>query len=159
MPDYSNCIIYKLCCRDLSVTDIYIGSTRNFRHRKCVHKHDYNKGKETKAYQFIRANGGWENWDMVQMAKVSVADMYELRAVEREYYEKYKPTLNGCRPIVTQEEHDEQCRENNKKQREKYKAMTTDCGCGGRFSPSNKKRHEKSQRHQKWISQSTNQSN
>jgi hypothetical protein len=38
MPDYSNSIIYKLCCKDTSITDIYVGSTTAFRARKCQHK-------------------------------------------------------------------------------------------------------------------------
>ena len=36
--DYSNSIIYKLCCRDVNVKEIYVGSTTNFRARKNQHK-------------------------------------------------------------------------------------------------------------------------
>lgn len=36
--DYSQTIIYKICCKDVSVTDIYIGHTTNFIQRKHNHK-------------------------------------------------------------------------------------------------------------------------
>ena len=36
--DYSNTIIYKLCCNDPSITEIYIGHTTNFTQRKNRHK-------------------------------------------------------------------------------------------------------------------------
>jgi len=28
--DYSNTIIYKICCSDFSITDLYVGHTTNF---------------------------------------------------------------------------------------------------------------------------------
>ena len=36
MPDYSKCFIYKLCCRDASIEEIYIGSTCNLTRRKIT---------------------------------------------------------------------------------------------------------------------------
>ena len=36
--DYSNAVIYKLSCKDKSITEIYIGSTTNFTKRKYEHK-------------------------------------------------------------------------------------------------------------------------
>ena len=42
MVNYNNSTIYKLCCNDLSVTDIYVGSTTNFKMRKHDHKSRYN---------------------------------------------------------------------------------------------------------------------
>ena len=36
--DYSNTIIYKIRCKDINVSDIYIGHTTNFVKRKNQHK-------------------------------------------------------------------------------------------------------------------------
>ena len=36
--DYSKCIMYKIVCNDLEITDIYVGSTTAFTKRKCGHK-------------------------------------------------------------------------------------------------------------------------
>ena len=36
--DYSNTIIYKLCCKNPEIKDIYVGHTTDFRRRKCQHK-------------------------------------------------------------------------------------------------------------------------
>ena len=35
--DYSNTIIYKISCKDTSITDIYVGHTTNFIQRKHTH--------------------------------------------------------------------------------------------------------------------------
>ena len=40
--DYSNTIIYKIVCNDLSVTDCYVGNTTQFRQRKSQHKKNCN---------------------------------------------------------------------------------------------------------------------
>ena len=34
MPKYENSVVYKLCCDDPEITDIYVGSTCNFKVRK-----------------------------------------------------------------------------------------------------------------------------
>ena len=36
--DYSNTYFYKIVCKDLNVTDCYVGHTLNFTKRKCTHK-------------------------------------------------------------------------------------------------------------------------
>ena len=38
MVNYENSVIYKLCCTDPTVTEVYVGSTTNFRKRKNQHK-------------------------------------------------------------------------------------------------------------------------
>ena len=60
--DYSHTIIYKICCKDISINDIYVGHTTNFIQRKTQHKTScYNiNGKKYKqyVYEIIRNNGG-----------------------------------------------------------------------------------------------------
>jgi len=115
MSKYENSIIYKLCCKDTDITDIYIGSTINFRNRKGTHKSSCLKNKSFKVYEFINENGKWENWDMILIEKVSCNDKLELRKKEREYIELLKPTLNMVNAYRTEEEKKEytkiKCRE------------------------------------------------
>ncbi len=38
MVNYSKGLVYKLCCNDTNIKDIYVGSTTNFIRRKSDHK-------------------------------------------------------------------------------------------------------------------------
>ena len=66
---YDNVYFYKIVCNDLNVTECYVGHTTNFAKRKHHHKNMCNnindKKYNTPIYQFIRNNGGWDNWDMI----------------------------------------------------------------------------------------------
>ena len=66
--DYSNTIIYKIFCKDTSITELYVGHTTNFVQRKHLHKQNcINKNSlsyRCKLYEVIRNNGGWDNWRM-----------------------------------------------------------------------------------------------
>jgi hypothetical protein len=79
--NYSNTIIYKLCCKDLSITDIYVGHTTDMRKRKWGHKSNCNNEKiknyNLNVYQFIRNNGGWDNWEMIEIEKYPCNDRNE----------------------------------------------------------------------------------
>jgi len=125
MPNYNESMIYKLCCKDTTIEEIYIGSTISFRHRKSCHNQNCNKingnGYNRKVYQFIRNNGGWDNWDMILIAKVNCNDRLELRKKEREYMEEYKPSLNIIKAQREEEEKKEYCKEYDKKYRETNK--------------------------------------
>ena len=86
MTKYDQSIIYKICCKDLSIQDIYIGSTTNFKSRKCRHKTTCNnindKSYNHYKYEFIRNNGGWDNWEMVFIKEVKCNSKLELHAEE-----------------------------------------------------------------------------
>jgi len=101
--DYSNTIIYKICCNDESVTDIYVGHTTNFVKRKYQHKILCNSNKKLKIYDIIRQNGGWDNWNMVEIAKYNCQDATEARIREQEHYELLKPNLNSVNPVTNNE--------------------------------------------------------
>ena len=98
--DYSNTIIYKIYCTDSSVTDIYVGHTTNFIKRKYQHKTLCNNSSKLKIYDVIRQNGGWNNWNMVEIAKYFCQDVTEARIREQEHYEMLKPSLNITNPII-----------------------------------------------------------
>jgi hypothetical protein len=109
MPDYSKAIVYKLCCKDTNITEIYIGSTCNFSRRKSEHKsfcnNEKNKAYNLKVYQFIRDNGGFGFWDMIQVeAYPECANKRELEQYERYHIEELKPALNCLIPTRTDKE-------------------------------------------------------
>jgi len=112
---YEKGMIYKLCCKDANITEIYIGSTINKHRRKAHHKSDCNNPNHTKynlyVYQFIRENGGFDNWDLVILEEYPTENKNELVWKEREWIELLKPSLNSIRPAITTEE----CREYQKK--------------------------------------------
>ena len=99
--DYSNTIIYKICCKDNSIKDVYIGHTTNFTQRKYLHKTNcINSKNNLKIYTTIRANGGWNNWDMIELAKYNCKNQTEARIKEQLHFEVNNSTLNSCAPYV-----------------------------------------------------------
>ncbi len=100
--DYSNTIIYKICCKDVSINDIYVGHTTNFTQRKNQHKtscYNINDKKYNQyVYKFIRENGGWDNWSMIQIEEVNCNNKREVEAVEHSWIENLAATLNSNKP-------------------------------------------------------------
>lgn len=72
--DYSNTIIYKIYCKDKTIKDVYIGQTTNFVIRKYEHKTSCNTKNDLEIYKTIRENGGWDNWNMIEIAKYNCND-------------------------------------------------------------------------------------
>jgi len=99
--DYSNTIIYKICCKDETIKDLYVGHTTNFIQRKYLHKTACNNINATaKIYNTIRSNGGWENWDMIEIAKYCCKDSTEARIKEQYHYNELQSTLNSVPPYI-----------------------------------------------------------
>ena len=108
MVNYSKGLIYKLCCNDTNITDIYVGSTTNFIRRKCTHKsacnNENDKSYNYHVYNFIRNNGGWDNWSMILLREYSTTNKKQLERKERKYIEKLGATLNSHIPTRTKPE-------------------------------------------------------
>jgi len=102
MPDYSKTVIYKLCCKNLDVKEIYVGSTCNFTKRKGEHKKDsffeYRKNYNSKVYKFIRDNGRFENWDMILIEEYPCENKMQKTQRERYWCEELKSELNSNVP-------------------------------------------------------------
>jgi hypothetical protein len=99
--DYSNTIIYKICCKDETIKDVYVGHTTNFIQRKYAHKIScINLNTDLKIYNVIRNNGGWDNWNMIELAKYECKDVTEARIKEQEHYNELKSSLNSNPPYV-----------------------------------------------------------
>jgi hypothetical protein len=101
--DYSNTIIYKITCKDPSITDVYVGHTTNFVQRKHCHKQSCNNDKSSnhncKLYKVIMDNGGWQNWTMEIVNFFNCHDHYEARKKEQEYFTLLNATLNSIEPM------------------------------------------------------------
>ena len=112
--------VYKLCCNDPEIKEVYVGSTKNLRVRKNLHKsrcHNENGEKyNLNVYQFIRANGGFSNFDIIQLERFEFNTKYELHARERHYIELLKASLNKAIPTRTVKEYRDENKEKIKEQ-------------------------------------------
>jgi hypothetical protein len=157
--NYDDTIIYKLCCNDVNITDIYVGHTTNFTKRKSLHKHccnnDGNENHHLYIYQFIREKGGWDNWSMVEIEKFNCASKNEAEKRERYWIETLQAKLNNQIPTRTANEYYEDNKEKiseNKKQyyednKNKINEKIT-CPCGGKYTCCHKFHHSKTKIHQ-----------
>ena len=107
--DYSQICIYKLVHKeDYDNENIYIGSTTNFRKRKNLHKSscncETNKHYNESKYTYIRNNGGWDMWDMIEIEKYPCNDKREAETRERHWIEFYKSNLNSYIPTRSYKE-------------------------------------------------------
>ena len=116
--NYQHIIIYKIVCCDLSITDVYVGSTTHFSKRKFSHKSNStnktSKSYNLKLYTFIRDNGGWDNFNMVEIEKFPCQDGNEAHTRERYWIELLKSNLNMKNPITTTDEKTEYKKEYKK---------------------------------------------
>jgi hypothetical protein len=107
--NYTNTVIYKIVCNDLTVTDLYVGHTTDFTKRKNAHKTNCNnansKHYNLKVYKIIRENGGWVNWSMIEIEKFECTDANEAKARERYYLELLNAQLNSSIPGRSQKEY------------------------------------------------------
>ena len=149
--DYSKTVIYKIVCNDLNVKDLYVGSTTDFRKRKSNHKTNCNnvnlKEYKYNVYQFIRDHGNWENWTVVLVEKYPCDTSLEKLKRERYWYETLGATLNKQVPNQTQQESSKQYKIKNKE----IINQKHECECGKTYTQSNKQRHFKSNKHQKYL--------
>lgn len=175
--DYSKTVIYKIVCRDESIDYLYVGSTTNFTKRKCEHKLNsmnpnsiqYNQKK----YIEMRKNGGWDNFIMLEIEKFPCNDKNEAFAREEEYRKKLNANMNMIKAHLTVEERKEQKHElyklyYDKKHKEisekkkLYKQLNKEtinkknneqytCECGGKYTHTNKTKHEKTKKHKEYF--------
>ena len=107
--DYSNTTIYKLVHKeDYDNANIYIGSTTDFIRRKNSHKsnccNEKSKEYNEKKYQYIRGNGDWGEWNMIEVEKFSCNDKREAEAREEYWRCHFNSQLNIRRAYITEEQ-------------------------------------------------------
>lgn len=94
---YKHTIIYKICCKDTTVPDVYIGHTTNFEKRKFYHMRDTHTSN-TKVYEFIRSHGGWDNWNMIILQAYSCDNYEQACMFEWFWWKRLGATLNMVTP-------------------------------------------------------------
>ena len=162
--NYEKTILYKIVCNDLNIKDLYVGQTTDFAKRKNHHKNHSNKIIEGsryynfKVYRFIRANGGWDNWDIIEIEKFPCKDKNEAHARERFWIESLQATLNGVIPLRTTAEYIEANKESIALTVKKYNIANYErthekfnCACGGKYTLQGISIHFKSNRHLAFI--------
>jgi len=106
--DYSKTFIYKLCCNDINIKDIYVGHSTDFKSRNQDHKKCCNNSNSKKynayKYQFIREHGGYENWKMIKLYDFPCKSKREAEAEEDKTMRELNATLNKQRAYLTEEE-------------------------------------------------------
>ena len=170
--DYSNACIYKICCNDSSVKDVYVGSTTNLGRRRGCHKANCHNGNipayNFPVYQFIRKNGGWDNWSVVKLQDVNSKE--DLFKTERMWVEKLGAALNKNVPSRSQQEwiatnrekvnachrqyyqdHKESALEYQKRQYQQYRKERVTCPCGSCVVKRNLPQHHKSKKHLNFL--------
>ena len=140
--NYENACIYEIVCKDVNITERYVGSTTNLikrrgRHKSCCNNENC-KQYNRYVYQFIRANGEWGNWDVVLIEQViDCKDKEHLHKRERFYIEEKKADLNKCIPLQTRKEYYGENKEVVAEHMKKYRESNKD-----KIAEQNKKYYE-----------------
>jgi hypothetical protein len=119
--DYKKSIIYKIACKtDESL--IYVGSTTDFTKRKNSHKtactNALDKTHSTPVYVMIRANGGWDAFEMKPIKEFPCENKIQLVIEEERIRKEMNSNLNKIRAYRTEDEKKESKKEHNKAYKE-----------------------------------------
>ena len=106
--DYQKTFIYKLCCKDINIKDIYVGHTTDYKSRNQDHKNSCNNPNSKKyneyKYQFIRENGGYENFYMIKIKDFPCTEKRAAEAEENRIMIELSATLNSKKSYRSEEE-------------------------------------------------------
>ncbi len=123
---YENTICYKIVCKDDSIKDTYIGHTVDFQSRlknhKCNCHNSSSKEYNHKIYQFIRANGGFENWSVQVIETYNCKNRNEAKQHEQMLIKQHNSSLNTTTPGRTNQEWLKDNREKMIQYRKAYRA-------------------------------------
>ena len=135
-------ILYKGQC-------LYIGSTRNIRLRYAEHKSAFNLQKYTLSKTLVKYSQNFEDFDFQEIC-IENHTLESRLWREREVIEKYKPSCNKNRPVVSQEEKHEKKLENYKKASLRKNICNI---CGGKYTAPHKSEHLQTEKHQTALNQ------
>jgi len=171
-PEINDYTFYKI----VNINDCnfcYVGSTCNVKQRRNKHKIDCNNPKgllyNNKLYTTIREHGGWDEFKMIEIEHREQLTLIQSRQIEEEHRKELKANLNMIRCFQTKEEFKEmnklysnKWKQNNKEHISNYNKdyfeknkellnMKFVCECGSIVVKSNTSRHNKSQKHIKYL--------
>jgi hypothetical protein len=93
-----NYSIYKIFCKNPEVKDIYVGSTSQLKDRIKTHRTTVNNPNNPhsgyKLYTTIKANGGWDNWNVEVLEEMENVAKIDARKKEEEWSKQLGATLN-----------------------------------------------------------------
>ena len=116
-------IFYKIFCKDENIKDLYVGKTTDLKRRWNNHKNRCNnendKKYNLKVYEFIRENGGWNNFNMIEIEKNEYDDK-DSAIRERYWIKELNATLNCIIPSRTKNEYRENYKEHLKEYKKEY---------------------------------------
>ena len=162
-------IIYLIKHKTDDTKNVYVGSTNDLKKRikshKCSCNNEKNKCYNINLYQYIRENGGFNQYEFIILECYVCNFKYELYDREDDYIKMYDNNLNQVRAYLTDEEHKEKINEKNKKYREnnkeyflKYRENNKEkinekitCECGSIVRKKDITRHRKSLKHISYI--------
>jgi len=179
--DYSKSFIYKIVCNDINITEIYVGASCDWIKRKAAHKssctNEKSRAYNTYVYQFIRQNGGWQNWTMLKICDFVCNNRFERDVEERQFIELLHAELNKAIPTQTQQEYNDTHKETISDHKKEYYQTNKEtvkesvkqyynknkktiherrnekcvCECGGKYTTTGKSHHNKTTKHQNHI--------
>jgi hypothetical protein len=117
--------IYIIRHKNKDINWCYIGSTQAFRNRKYRHKSNCNNpnGKDFNfpVYQFIRANGGWDEFEMIPVEEYECENNTQAR-IREEYWRVFYEAKGNCiRAYQSEEELKEYMKQYDKQYRNEHK--------------------------------------
>ena len=154
--------LFKMMCKIKTIKDHYIGFTTwhlefKLRHMRSDYTNANSPSYNSKLNNFIRDNGGWENW---QMQLISEGDWQNRKHAQQQQQALVKAspwaTLNQEYYTKTKEEQLEERRETDRIYKYKNRFKEADkknqkcvCDvCGSVFSHGNKSKHIQTMKHQ-----------
>ena len=109
--DYSKTVIYQIECKDPNITKTYGGHSTNLIKRRALHKSACNNPNcrhyTAYVFQFIRENGGWDNWQVVWQYDYPCENIEQAKLEETKFIKEQKCELNSNRPFITKEDRKE----------------------------------------------------
>lgn len=103
-----NYVMYKIIPKNINLIYCYVGHTTDFPSRKYQHKlaciNETHTKMHLKLYQVIRENGGYNEWEMVEIEKINNKTNLEARIREQELIIEHKANLNTLNAYITEHE-------------------------------------------------------
>jgi hypothetical protein len=132
--------IYRIYCKDENIKECYIGSTKNLDDRIRRHINNcYNPKYNLRVYNFIKENGGFSNWDFMEIEKTDKENRY----IRERFWIENSNNLNGQIPTRTITE----WYDKNKNRIKDLRSVKILCDCGCLISKRNYSQHLKTLKH------------
>jgi hypothetical protein len=165
MTNYNESRIYKIWCNLNGIDEIYIGSSARFVGRCKLHESDCNNINSPrygyKLYQYIRNNGGFENFTIDVLEKYPCKNKTELHIREEYWKNELNPTLNTNKAHRTEQDVKQYQKEYHKEYQKQEKCkhylkqIITCSKCGKKHDRRNTTNHQRTKYCQNYKSTSS----